>query len=198
MNSAETMQKGGGSVWLYPRGAFWYGMVVLLLVAGIHGLFLHEFGWRWLGDVRSVFVFGLYGAYVASIRFFKFTSEAVTVYSFWGLRRKHVRLDDIRSVYGRWEENSPAVYVRCHEGQLIRLNSRRCKLCGQLLAQLRMRLGPDESRGHSTEATLPEVSDSYRFDVVAEEWVVDYGMGLFLLLGHGILLYHVLLEKGLM
>ena len=88
--------------WVVPVGALSFWIVAWLLVAGINGVFISEFAWRWLAGIRLLAIFIAMGCFIACIRFFKITDESVTVYSLFGLRRKHIRLDSIDSVYGRW------------------------------------------------------------------------------------------------
>ena len=88
--------------WVVPVGALSFGGVVWLLMAGIQVFMFSGLGWRWLLALSPHIVFIEYGGLVNFIRFFKITDNAVTVYSWGGLRRKHIRLDSIDCVYGRW------------------------------------------------------------------------------------------------
>lgn len=188
------------ATWLCPFGAMVYGNAMLVLLAAINVFFLREWGRLWLAMVRIVFSFGLYGYCVGSIRFFKLTSEDVTVYSFWGVFRKRVRFDEIRSVCGRWEKKLPVVCVRCHDGQAIRLEKERLKTCEQLIAQLQKKFS--ERGAHESEpevVPLPKrrvTSCSPRFPDGWAEWAPEYLAGLVVLALHGLFLYLYLAEKG--
>ena len=195
MSESKRIHVPTEDTWLCPAGALSYGVLVLFLLAVIHGIFLHEFGWRWLGAIRFIFVFVLYGYCVFDIHFFKLTSETVIVYSYLGLRRKHIRIDNICCIYGSWESESPSVYINCQDGQVILLNRGRCKLCEQLITQIQMRLCQDEIQEPSLHSVLPEVSDSYRSKVLTSEWLWNYGIGFLLLVPHGLFLYKFLIEK---
>lgn len=182
------------ATWLVPVSALCFGVAVFLLLAGVYGFFLHEVGWRWLLALRMVWICGVYGFLVASIRFFKNDSDAVTVHSVLGLRRKCVRLDDVGEVCGRWDADLfPVVYVRRHDGKAVKLNWGRRKLCERLAEQLRMRLRSGEQTS-TPRRTFPAVCDPLQAAVA--EWLLDYGAGLVLLAWHGWMLYVLLREKG--
>ncbi len=176
--------------WVVPVGAFSFGIVVWLLMAGIHGFMFFEFGWRWLYAFGYLVGFVSWGCLVAKNRFFKITDESVTVYSWGGLRRKHIRLDSIDSVYGRWgitnaggwigkEQYVPTVCVRCHDGQVIKLNVGRRKLCRRLITQIRLRLPANGSQDSSPRCVLSDLADPVQALLV--EWFWDYVSGLSLL-----------------
>lgn len=181
------------TTWVVPAAALTFESVVLLLLAGLNGLFLHELGWRWLGAVRF-YAFAWYGWWVSSIRFFRISSESLTIYSLWGLHRKRVRLENVASVYGRWTEGGevPVVYARFLNGQVILLNKGRLKLCRQLIVEIQKRLVSGENQEAISRTVLPEVLDG--FQVLLIEWIWDFLYGLFLLFMHGLLLYMFLQE----
>lgn len=193
--------------WVVPVGALSVGGVVWLLMAGIHVFMFSELGWRWLLALRLHIGFIAYGGLVSIIRFFKITDDAVTVYSWAGLRRKHIRLDSIDCVYGRWgvdgrgwygnrEQYLPTVQVRCHDGQVIKLNEGRPKLCRRLISQIRRRLPTNESQESSPRCVLPDLADPLQARLV--EWIWDYVIGLFQLGAHGLILFKFLQYKGLL
>lgn len=177
------------STWVFPAVALAFGNVVLLLMMVINGLFLHELGWRWLGALRCVFLFFVYGYWVACIRCFKLSPESVAIYSFWGLSRQYVRWENVDRVYGCWVEDGlvPAVYVCCRNGQVIRLNKGRRKLCNQLILEIQNRLAAGVITPTFSLKALPEVQDGVQ--VLLTEWIWDYINGLFVLFIHGFLLY---------
>lgn len=193
--------------WVVPVGALSFDVVVWLLMAGIHVFMFSELGWRWLLALRLHIAFIVYGLFVFIIRFFKITDDAVTVYSWGGLRRKHIRLDSIDCVYGRWgvdgrgwygnrEQYFPTVYVRCHDGQVIKLNKGRLKLCRRLITQIRRRLPANGSQESSPRCVLPDLADPLQARLV--EWIWDYVIGLFQLGAHGLILFKFLQYKGLL
>lgn len=193
--------------WVVPVGALSFDVVVWLLMAGIHVFMFSELGWRWLLALRLHIAFIVYGLFVFIIRFFKITDDAVTVYSWAGLRRKHIRLDSIDCVYGRWgvdgrgwygnrEQYFPTVYVRCHDGQVIKLNKGRLKLCRRLITQIRRRLPANGSQESSPRCVLPDLADPLQARLV--EWIWDYVIGLFQLGAHGLILFKFLQYKGLL
>ncbi|MBP1588763.1 MAG: hypothetical protein ILO10_01055 [Kiritimatiellae bacterium] len=193
--------------WVVPVGALSFGGVVWLLMAGIQVFMFSGLGWRWLLALSPHIVFIEYGGLVNFIRFFKITDDAVTVYSWGGLRRKHIRLDSIDCVYGRWgvdgrgwygnrEQYFPTVYVRCHDGQVIKLNEGRLKLCRRLITQIRRRLPANGSQESSPRCVLPDLADPLQARLV--EWLWDYVTGLFGLGFHVLLLRLFLRDKGIL
>ena len=181
---------GGETTWLCPVGALAVGTLELLLLAGIDVLILHRvFGTetsavRWIFAFKLLLVPVLLCSLVGGIRFFRVDSEAVTVFSWWGLRRKRVRLAEIVRVVAHWEEQGlvPAVHVRCRGGWRIRLNSWRRKLCERLVAEIRRRLAPGESGEGEPSATLPDRESPVV--VLLAEWFVEYGLGVVFLWLH--------------
>lgn len=194
--------------WVVPVGALSFDVVVWLLMAGIHVFMFSELGWRWLLALILHIGFIAYGGLVSIIRFFKITDDAVTVYSWGGLRRKHIRLDSIDSVYGRWgidrfwmnkwerEQYIPTVRVRCHDGQVITLNEGRLKLCRRLITEIRRRLPANGRQESSPRCVLPDLADPLQARLV--EWIWDYVIGLFQLGVHGLILFKFLQYKGLL
>lgn len=195
--------------WVVPVGALSFDVVVWLLVAGIQVLMFSEFGWLWLFSLRLHIAFIFYGWLVSIIRFFKITNESVTVYSWAGLRRKHIRLDSIESVYGRWgvdfpwwvnrwgrEQYIPTVRVRCHDGQVITLNVGRLKLCRRLITEIRRRLPANGSQESSPRCVMSDLADPLQARLV--EWILDYVIWLFQLVPLGLFLYGFLKYKGIL
>lgn len=191
--SGEAVESAGvpeKPAWLCPVGALAVGTLELLLLAGLDVLVLHRvFGAvpsvaRWIFAVKLLLVPVLLGSLVGGIRFFRVDSEAVTVFSWWGLRRKRVRLAEIGRVVAHWEEQGlvPAVHVHCRDGRRIRLNSWRRKLCEKLATEIRRRLVHGESR----EAAPPSALPDWEFPVLVllAEWFVEYGVGLVFLALH--------------
>ena len=180
---------GGEATWLCPIGALAVGTLELLLLAGLDVLILHRLfgavqsGARWIFALKLLLMPVLLCSLVGGIRFFRVDSESVTVFSWWGLRRKRVRLAGIDRVVGHWEEQGlvPSVYVRCRDGMSIRLNSWRRKLCERLVAEIRRRL----SNGESGEGDGPALSD-WESPVLVQlaEWFVEYGVGVVFLWLH--------------
>ena len=196
--------------WVVPVGALSFNGVVWLFMAGIHGFIFSGLGWRWLGAVRPLASFIVMGCFVAYIRFFKITDEIVTVYSWAGLRRKHIQLDSIDSIYGRWgadegrwgrrcetsDQYIPGVYVRCHDGHVIKLNEGRPKLCRRLITEIRRRLPANGSHESSPRCVLSDLADPLQARLV--EWVLDYVIGLIVLGLHVFILFKFLQYKGIL
>lgn len=184
-----------GAAWVVPKGVLAYGVAVLLLVVGIQGVLVHGIGWRVLLAVRFSPV--LYAIFVCGIRFFKVTSEDVTAYSVLGLWRKRIRLENICSVCGREDADIlPVVYVRCHDGRVIRWGVVCRKTGEKLIAQIRMRLGDEGSAEACRRPAFRGTSDPLQ--VVFAEWLMSYGVGVAVLYANGFLLYMFLERKGVL
>ena len=206
--------------WVVPVGALSFNVVVWLLMAGIHGFMFFEVGWRWLlafGLIVCLTALAAFKCWITdmpffkitffNIPFFKITDDAVTVYSLFGLRRKHIRLDSIDSVYGRWgvdgggwssarEQYVPTVHVRCHDGKIIKLNEGRLKLCRRLITEIRRRLPANGSQESSPRCVLSDLADPLQARLV--EWIWDYVIWLFPLVVHGLILFKFLQYKGIL
>ncbi len=105
----------------------------------------------------------------------------MTVYSCLGLWQKKIRSERICGVDGRWEDEGvvPVVWARCSDGPDIRLNTGRRNLCEKLIAEIRIRLAPGESRESAPPPALPDLVPPSH--VLLAEWLWDYALGLFLL-----------------